>query len=224
MEFHLMYEGALPSEQCEGGGKKGRAEHKQRLRKHFHLQLRELWKQHPALRLQGEHFFVLRNECDPRQIDPETKTYDRVPPNYFGAKRYIDWIADDHVRCNGNRFVPLVSMAGGFTCSLEILFLRRDNPGNLIGSGGDIDNRIKVLLDGLRMPVDVKELGGIPIDADEDPFYCLLEDDKLITSVSVTTDRLIIPRKTDQSENDIALMIKATVVNPSALFAGGRMI
>ena len=58
----------------------------------------------------------------------------------------------NHIVCNGNRFVPLVSKAGGFTCSLDILFLRRDDPEGPIESGGDIDNRLKVLLDGLRMP------------------------------------------------------------------------
>ena len=121
------------------------------------------------------------------------------------AKTWLEHIADDHQRCGG-RFVPLISNAGGFTCSLSILFLRRDNPGNLVENGGDIDNRIKVLLDGLRMPETVNQLGGFPIDADEDPFFCLLEDDKLITSISVTTDRLIIPKRSDENINDVMLV------------------
>jgi len=107
---------------------------------------------------------------------------------------------------------------------LEILFLRRDNPGYLIASGGDIDNRIKVLFDGLRMPNTVAELGGIPLEPDEDPFFCLLEDDNLITSVSVTTDRLLIPQDSDEKPHDVHLIIHTTVLNPSALFAGNRLV
>ena len=66
-------------------------------------------------------------------------------PEAPNVKTWIEHIADDHERCGG-RFVPLVSKAGGFTCALEILFLRRDNPGHIISSGGDIDNRMKVYL------------------------------------------------------------------------------
>jgi len=140
------------------------------------------------------------------------------------AKTWVEHVADDHQRCGG-RFVPLVSKSGGFTCSLEILFLRRDNPGHLIASGGDIDNRIKVLFDGLRMPDTVAELGGLPIDSDENPFFCLLEDDSLITNVTVTTDRLLTPQETPEERiHDVHLVIHATVVNPSALFTGNRLV
>ena len=121
-------------------------------------------------------------------------------------------------------FVPLISKDGGFTGALDILFLRRDNPGDIVDNFGDIDNRIKVLFDALRMPVDVKELGGYTIDKDEDPFFCLLEDDRLITSLTVTTDRLIIPMKAEENISDVLLVIQVTMVNPSAVFAGGRLV
>jgi len=120
--------------------------------------------------------------------------------------------------------VPIVTKAGGYSCSLRILFLRRDNPGHLIASGGDIDNRLKVLFDGLRMPDTVGELGALPLEADENPFFCLLEDDSLITSVTVTTDRLLIPQDTGERIHDVYLVIHATVVNPSAVFAGNRLV
>jgi hypothetical protein len=226
VEFRLIYQGPLPAEGVDVPGKKGRAEDKQILRKCFHKQLRELWEQDLSLKTQAS-MYCIENPVPAtlfQHVDPAGRTISRVPPNYAGAKKYIDRIADDHIRCNGNRFVPLVSLNGGFTCALDILFLRRDDPGNLIESGGDIDNRIKVLLDGLRMPKDVKELGGLPIELDEDPFYCLLEDDKLITSISVTTDRLIIPQQSGEHKNDVVLVIHVTIVNPMQLFAGGRMI
>jgi hypothetical protein len=57
-------------------------------------------------------------------------------------------------------FLPLINEATGVGCSLDILFLRRDPPGALIRSGGDIDNRVKVLFDALRMPRNDKEVHG----------------------------------------------------------------
>ena len=59
-------------------------------------------------------------------------------------------------------------------------------------SGGDIDNRIKVLFDGLRIVDAPSELGKerAATDGSEDPFFCLLEDDSLI---NITTDRLFTP-------------------------------
>jgi hypothetical protein len=68
--------------------------------------------------------------------------------------------------------VPFVRKTGGLTkCALDILFLRRDNPGNLIASGGDIDNRLKVLFDGLRMPEPMSDLGGNAIGARREPVF-----------------------------------------------------
>jgi hypothetical protein len=183
MEFRLIYKGSLPA-QGSGGG---RTREEQLLRKHFHKQLRELWKQHPELRRQAEDYF-LRYVTPENQVSfpgPGVKQIVRADKGNPLAKTWVEHIADDHQKCGG-RFVPLVSEAGGFTCSLDILFLRRDNPGHLISSGGDIDNRIKVLLDGLKMPSTVAELGGLPLEPDENPFFCLLEDDNLVTSVSVT--------------------------------------
>jgi len=80
------------------------------------------------------------------------------------------------------------------------------------------------LFDGLTMPAEVKQLGGYPIEADEDPFFCLLENDKLVTGVSVTTDRLLVPLESEEHINDVELIIHVTVVNPSAIFAGGRLV
>ncbi|MGA2878035.1 MAG: hypothetical protein ABSG13_03715 [Bryobacteraceae bacterium] len=234
MEFRLIYQGPLPAEKCEDrgsqGGTVGRAKEKHQLRKHFHLQLRELWRQNPDLKRQAETSFTVIT-TPPNMVSYPGPGVRMIYPSQMGmtgeqqsrAKTWVEHIADDHKRCGG-RFVPLVSELGGFTCDLNILFLRRDNPGNLVSNGGDIDNRIKVLFDGLRMPKTERELGGFGIDADEDPFFCLLEDDTLITRVSVTTDRLIIPQKDAENVNDVLLVIHVTMVNPSAVFAGDRLI
>jgi hypothetical protein len=46
----------------------------------------------------------------------------------------------------------------------------------------------------------------------EDPFFCLLEDDSLITEVTVTTDRLIVPLGADERVNDVLLVISVKTV------------
>lgn len=91
--------------------------------------------------------------------------------------------------------------------------LRPEEPGNLITAGGDIDNRLKTLLDALRYPKNANE---IPVDVlpdvDENPFHCLLEDDNLITGLSVTTDRLLQPAGPNAVELLIAVQINPTVM------------
>jgi hypothetical protein len=77
-------------------------------------------------------------------------------------------------------------------CQLSITFLRQQAPGQLLGEGGDIDNRLKTLSDALRMPTkDEAQQAKIEPLADNDPIHCLLQDDALVTKVSVETDRLL---------------------------------
>jgi hypothetical protein len=72
---------------------------------------------------------------------------------------------------------------------LEILFLRPDLPGSLIRSA-DLDSRLKTVFDALTIPVEVAQLRKYQAPTtDEDPFYCLLEDDKLILCRRLKTIR-----------------------------------
>jgi hypothetical protein len=88
---------------------------------------------------------------------------------------------------------------------LDILMLRPGPPGSLVRHGGDIDNRLKTLLDALRMP-SAAEITSGP-NSDETPFYCLLEDDRFITGLLVRTDRLLDAR--DPAE--VVLTIKVRI-------------
>ena len=66
-----------------------------------------------------------------------------------------------------------------------------EEPGSVITHGGEIYNRLKTLLDALSIPKsDQLRADDAPVAA-EDRFHCLLEDDKLITSIRVTVDRLL---------------------------------
>ncbi|MEN3335676.1 MAG: hypothetical protein V7641_5041 [Blastocatellia bacterium] len=187
MEFRLVYQGRLPA----AGRSLTRNEDKHRIRKTLHPQLRELWKADPRLRR------YLR--------DRESDRPD--------ARLFIDIFADDYARC-GYRFVPLIGGRGDEdACALDVLFLRRDQPGNLVSGGGDIDNRIKVLLDALRMPQECQEVAGQTPTSDEDPFYCLLKDDSLITKLTIETDHLLTPLTDGENIHDVHLIIGVKTIS-----------
>lgn len=166
---------------------RGPAAVKQQIRRQFHPQLRSLWEQHPWL---------------------SDKTKDRSPD-----RRTVDKIAAAYNKCGFN-FVPLVRESNGMACRLEILVLLRKEPYRVFTGGGDLDNRIKTLIDGLRMPGNnCTELAGAVPEAGEDPFFCLLDDDKLIYEFNVTTDRLLAPVRPEQAARDVVTIIHVHITN-----------
>lgn len=177
MQFHLTYEGPLY------GPKQCRPDHKQEIRQVFHTQLKKFWQIHPWLNqaLHGKYEAA-------ENINPMTPLRDGLAQR-FSRGAY--------------KFVPLVRAEDALLCSLDILFLRPDRPGSMIESG-DIDGRLKTLFDGLKMPGNTGEFGSKYQEPKEgeDPFYCLLEDDKLITHVSLETDTLLEPTKLGLSRNE----------------------
>jgi hypothetical protein len=193
MEFRLLYGGPLHSSQNDR-----RVNEKQAIRRAFHEQLSVLWKQHSALK--WGHPLIGQPPPEP---NPE-----------------IEVIANRHSLC-GYRFVPLVREAKSLVCELDILFLRRGDPGALVSQAGDVDRRVTTLLDALRIPENCDQL---PKDskpgADEDPFFCLLENDSLITALKVETDRLlstVLPpevtglRVGHSDENNVLLVVRVEV-------------
>lgn len=200
MQFRLVYQGKLPSQQ---GYSKVKEKHE--IRRALHKQLRELWETNPFLRERKRTLITSFIPPDSKPSITGSHLIDQrsnTPPK----RPILDWIADSHAAL-GYRFVPLVSSLDGVACAVDILFLRRDEPGSLIKSGGDIDNRIKVLFDAMRIPQASEELKGTHPEQDEDPFFCLLEDDRLITEVKVTTDKLLAPRIFGEHVNDVHLVI-----------------
>lgn len=95
-------------------------------------------------------------------------------------------------------YAPLVTEAHNLVAKLSITLLRPEEPGGLITAGGDIDNRLKTLLDALSVPKAEQIPGGDVPHSDEMPFHCLLEDDNLVTGLSVHVDRLL--NSTDEKE------------------------
>jgi hypothetical protein len=77
-------------------------------------------------------------------------------------------------------------------CELNMKILSDDPFGSVIRDG-DIDNRLKTLFDALCLPNEQQVPEGDTPGPDEDPFWVLLSDDRLITDLHIEQDRLLVP-------------------------------
>jgi hypothetical protein len=144
---------------------RGSASEKHEIRRRFHTQLRDLWTRPP---LSGQT----------RLLDSRSEVGELSLISEF----------------RGFKFASLVAEHVGLVAELDILLLWPAAPGSIITTGGDIDNRLKTLLDALKVPSEPKDLPpDVTPQAGEQPFFCLLRDDRLVTRLSVETDRLLEP-------------------------------
>jgi hypothetical protein len=207
MRFRLTYEGELRSTQRDpqNGQRDPLAKHKHAIRKVFHGQLRQLWETSKFLKEVGVNKLELhvRPSNVPRMLGVG---YVGVGPR--GVIPLAKYLASNFER-NGYRFAPLVCEEFSLLCNLDVLFLRRDRPLGVLSNAGDLDNRIKTLIDALRVPKNPNELVGNEAPAsDEDPFFCLLEDDDLVTGFTVQADTLLDPPKDgDGGEARVKLIV-----------------
>jgi hypothetical protein len=194
VEFHLLYSGQLHS----GNSDNVRVE-KHAIRKIFHVQLRHLWATHPNLREMavGRGALVRSTTSD--------VAAELLPEDAFQAG--LEFIGKNHNR-NGFNFLPLVTKALCLRCALDILFLRREDGKSLI-QDGDIDGRLKTLFDAMKMTAQAQDLPtGARPDDNENPFFCLLEDDSLISEVHVNTAPLLmLPNSLAIDKHDAYLQI-----------------
>ncbi len=192
MEFRLTYEGIL----LGASRNNSRAGHKHEIRRVFHKQLKRLFQLHPAFsNLQPT------SQDEVNELGVEGGAVDRIHNHQQYEARLSEF-----ERC-GYRFFPLTTHEWSLQCSVQILFLRPDTPGGVIQSG-DIDNRMKTIFDALKMPKSKSELGGYDTPQDgEDPFFCLLEDDGLISHAAIETDTLLQPTGAEWEKNDARLVI-----------------
>jgi hypothetical protein len=178
MRFTLTFDGLLPA-----SGNSPKPKEKWEIRAALHPQLAELWNTDPVLsQLQNVGVWI-----------PIPGTYARfeqhhsIPIAHTPQSGQTNIIAPIDV--GGKKFIPLIREEMSLICDLDILFLRKEEPGKLVKQGGDIDNRIKTLFDGLRMPT-ASEMQYAPAEL-ERPFYCLLQDDSLIAGFNVRTGKLL---------------------------------
>ena len=118
------------------------------------------------------------------------------------------------VEKGGLLFAPLVTQRLNLYVELSVLLFRQQPRGTLITDGGDIDNRLKTLLDGLRVPHGSMEgRTELPPQPDPQPFFCLLEDDSLVTKVAVESEQLLRPARPDEVVAIISVHVKKTVLS-----------
>lgn len=168
--------------------------HIHQVRTSFQPQLKFLWEQDPTLREISQIYLAAS-----------------PPP---GCINHINDISI-------HKFASLIHSRSYLLAHLDILFLRPAAAGDLFDNSGDIDNRIKTLLDALRIPKQ-NELphDWVPSDT-EKPFHCLLEDDKLISRFSVDTDRLLVPQEHQQ---DVSLVITVSLAASKGTVDNGDFI
>ena len=192
MRFHLTYDGLL----LASNKSKPRATHKQQIRKHFHHQLKLLWSINPFLQQAKYGHFTSDTVFD------QNGKADEELAKRFALGKY--------------KFVPLILEDTSLLCSLDVVFLRPEIPGKIISSG-DIDGRLKTIFDALTKPGNISELGSKYQEPEpgETPFYCLLENDKLVSRFSVSTDTLLEPTHQATGKcravNDARLLIEVCV-------------
>jgi hypothetical protein len=144
-------------------GQNAKADHKREIRRHLHPQLKRLWTQPPL------------NESS----------------DLFAFPAQAGKISVVELR-GSIQFIPLVTRKLDLYAELNVLFLRPQPRGQLITDGGDIDNRLKTLIDALRIPRTAQENPPSNESAsDENPLFCLLQDDSLVTKVTVEADQLL---------------------------------
>jgi hypothetical protein len=198
VEFRLLYHGIL----LPSAGTSRRSSEKHDIRKAFHPQLKRLWNVKSGLRELAQ--YVGLEEANKKHTD--------VPEDRFNLGLAV-------MGRNWNRagfdFIPLVTSKIALRCSLDVLLLR---PGEnkYILEQGDIDGQLKTLFDALRIPKDTEDTSGASPQDNESPFFCLLEDDRLISEVHVTTDQLLVlPKEREVKANDTFVVIHVKVNHTS---------
>lgn len=201
MRFYLVYSGPLSA-----SGNKSKPQEVAALRSYFDPQIRHLWKTHNALSVLSRegarqtggvvHAIVTESGGRQRMMTPRELARE--------GRGYEDLCGSIPVGDKG--YLPLVRESLHLACELDILFLRQQDPGALVSQGGDLDNRIKLLLDGLKVP-SAEENAAYPPEGDG--LHCLMESDHLVSRLNVDTDRLLFA-ETDRP-NEVHLVIEVTI-------------
>jgi hypothetical protein len=205
MRFRLVYRGSLPA-----SANSSKPSFVRDIRDQFHPQLELLWRTHRALKRlrysarvgDGRGGFISVNESPfDAEFDPTTPL----------QKGYVDLSAP--IEEGGKTYIPLVRRSLDLMCSLNVLFLRQEEPGELILQGGDLDGRVKTLFDALRIPSpDVVDR----YPQAQDPTYCLLENDSLISAFEVDSDRLLMPQTAHPHEVMLVIEVAINIVRMGA--------
>ena len=176
MKFTLTYDGELRSND--------RPKAKWNIRQSLSPQLIDLWESddilkgvaHKRFRAKGGSVLFERHHSEDSSVPMFSFVTDPHP------SQAVDLLAP--IERRGWLFCPLIRDSLLLKCGLKILFLRREDSGRIY-QGGDMDNRLKTLFDALSVPSH-EQICAEHTPEDE-PIFCLLEDDRLISGLSVET-------------------------------------
>jgi hypothetical protein len=231
MKFTLTYEGSLPS-----SGNKPKNDAKWEIRKKLHPQFVDLWGSHPALtniELNGRFFpkkggavLTQTHHLHPGPVYPPLRASDEGGKTFdlgtFSGEPEKIEILDlcEPIKMHGAWFRPLVRESYALHCGLNFRFLRKEAPGKVY-QGGDLDGRMKTIIDALTMPRHIEQI----LEKDSrrtSPTYCLLEDDSMISGLEIESERLLGDQ--NNAPDFVKLMIEvdvrvrqATIYNQSFL-------
>lgn len=194
MEITLTYGGPLPA--CQGEDK--HTEQKHHIRTVFSRQLEQKFKREPTL-IQWTTEQLPRAQIESGRV--ELKTIHRHHSCFY------------EVETCGFLGVPLVTSFNGLACHLDIEVFRRSRPGGVMAGGdrgGDIDNRLKPLLDALALPVRPNQVPG-SLWGKGERLYCLLEDDALVSRLTIDLQRWDEEPATPAQEDHVQLRVRATI-------------
>ncbi len=160
---------------------RGKAVPRHALRRALHPQLRQLW-MHPPLSACG-HW-----------LDPG------VSGDQAGAALFTR---------GGHQFAVIVRRDIRLVAELDVLLLRPEQPGSIL-QDADIDNRFKTVFDALCYPQQDQQVpGDWHPGPEEEPLFCLLEDDRLVTRVTLDTDRLLAAENPEHVALTIRVQLRA---------------
>lgn len=202
MRFHLVYQGKLP-----GTGNSSKPAVVRDIRDAFHPQLEHLWKTHRALRALRQSAIVPKENFVGLSVASTPFATERDLDVYPANESEVDLCSA--IERGGKSYLPLVRKSLDLNCEIDITFLRQEDPGSLVLQGGDLDNRVKALLDALRMP-DL-EIARMHPQANI-LTCCLLESDTLVSDFSVRTGRLLVPEATHPHEVYLMLEVRLRVL------------
>ena len=152
--------------------------HKHDIRAYLSPQLERLWKTKAGLQRYAS-VIGAKARGERGEQYPEGSLY--CEENRLAG---LEYLADLNKKLN-TRFIPLIVPTFCLRCRIDVLFLRPEDTPNHILQSGDLDNRIKTLFDAMRIPQNHEVVD------DGKTHFVLLQDDSLISELSVVGDNLL---------------------------------
>ena len=172
VEFTLKYRGELPAAR----GRCNMTQEKHDMRLEFHRQIRRIWEK--------DNRFV---GIDRAALPLPTGNFDVERPIKLHKQPLRGFMF--RVPLRDISFIPLVTAPMEASCHLSVRLGRPLKPGSIIFAGGDLDRRLVILFDALRIPREDQEL---PDSVGEDKeVLCLLADDSLITKLTIEPHEIL---------------------------------